>query len=259
MPVIGLGVYRNYTTRDSVFEALRAGYRLVDTAQAYKNEAHVGQGLRNEGISRSDVFITTKIISKFHGYPSTMQAVDESLERFQFQYIDLYLIHDPYAGTKRRLATYKALQDAKAAGKIRSVGVSNYGIQHLEEIRNAGYEMPAVNQIELHPHCQQRPLVAYCREHEIVVQAYSPLLQGKMDDPVFSEIAEKHGRDPAQILIRWSLQKGFVPLPKSARPERIRSNLDVFDFELDDRDMLKLDSLNRGKEGAVTWNPVDAG
>ncbi|KXN91005.1 hypothetical protein AN958_03072 [Leucoagaricus sp. SymC.cos] len=282
MPVIGFGVYQNYTTRDSVFEALRVGYRHVDSAQAYKNEAHVGQGLRAAGIRRDEVFVTTKIISKFHGYESTSKGIDESLARFQFDYINLFLIHDPFSGTERRLATYKALQEAKQAGKIRSVGVSNYGIHHLEEIKHAGYELPEVNQIEvrlandlvyrgglvthaasnskLHPFCQQRPIVAYCKENEIVVQAYSPLVRGKMDHPTFLEIANKHNKDPAQILIRWSLQKGlirFVPLPKSAKPERIDSNLNVFDFELSEQDMAKLDSLDRGKEGAITWNPVD--
>ncbi|KAF9452726.1 Aldo/keto reductase [Macrolepiota fuliginosa MF-IS2] len=257
MPIIGLGVYQNYTTRDSVFEALRTGYRQVDSAQAYKNEAHVGQGFRDSGLSRGDVFITTKIISKFHGYESTLKGVDESLARFQFDYIDLFLIHDPFAGAERRLATYKALQEARESGKIRSVGVSNYGIKHLEEIKDAGYEMPVVNQIELHPFCQQRPIVVYCRENGIVVQAYSPLVRGKTD-PVFLELANRYHRDPAQILIRWSLQKGFVPLPKSNKHERIHSNLNVFDFNLCDDDMQKLDSLDRGKEGAITWNPVDA-
>ncbi|KAL9711558.1 hypothetical protein Ac2012v2_004629 [Leucoagaricus gongylophorus] len=258
MPVVGLGVYQNYTTKSSVLEALRVGYRHVDTAQAYKSEAHVGQGLREAGVNRNEVFITTKIISKFHGYENTLKKIDESLARFEFDYIDLFLIHDPFAGTERRLATYKALQEGKQGGKIHSVGVSNYGITHLEEIRRAGYDLPAVNQIELHPFCQQRSIVAYCKENGIVVQAHSPLVKGKMDHPVFLEIATKYNKDPAQILIRWSLQKGFVPLPKSANPERINSNLNVFDFDLGDEDMVKLDSLDRGKEGAVTWNPISA-
>ncbi|KAI0633292.1 Aldo/keto reductase [Trametes polyzona] len=258
MPCLGFGVYQNYTTHDSVLEAFQAGYRHIDSAQAYRNEAHVGTAFRASGLRREDVFITTKCISKTHGYESTLRAVDISLERFGMDYIDLYLIHDPFKGKALRLETYRALLEAQKAGKIHTVGVSNFGVRHLEEIRSAGLPLPAVNQIELHPFCQQTPIVTYCREHGIVVQAYSPLVRGKMDHPVFRELAAKHGRDPAQILLRWSLQKGFVPLPKSATPARIRSNADIYDFELDAGDIALLDALDRGKDGAVTWNPVDA-
>ncbi|KAG6873413.1 hypothetical protein C0995_015838 [Termitomyces sp. Mi166 len=258
MPLLGFGVYQNYTTRDSVLEAFKAGYRHVDSAQVYRNEADVGEAVRDCGLPREDLFITTKCVSKTHGYESTLKGVDASLAKFKFDYIDLFLIHDPYSGTERRLATYKALQEAKAAGKIRTVGVSNYGIKHLEEIRDAGFPMPSVNQIELHPFCQQRPIVSYCREHGIVVQAYCPIIRGKMDHPTITEIANKYNRDPAQILIRWSLQKGFVPLPKSATPSRIHSNTKVYNFELKEEDVAALDALDRGKDGAVSWNPVDA-
>ncbi|KAG6812022.1 hypothetical protein H0H92_004684 [Tricholoma furcatifolium] len=205
--------------------------RHVDSAQVYRNEAHVGEAT--------------------HGYESTLKGVDTSLSKFNLDYIDLFLIHDPFSGTERRLATYQALQEAKTAGKIKTVGVSNYGIKHLEEIRNAGFPMPSVNQIE-------RPIVSYCRDNNIVVQAYCPIIRGKMDHPVITELATKYDRDPAQILIRWSLQKGFVPLPKSATPARIHSNAQVYDFELADEDVAALDALDRGKDGAVSWNPVDA-
>ncbi|OJA10533.1 hypothetical protein AZE42_01711 [Rhizopogon vesiculosus] len=253
MPLLGFGVYQNYTTRSSVLEALQAGYRHVDSAQAYRNESAVGEAVRDSGVNRSECFITTKCVSKNHGYDSTLKGVDESLTKFGFEYIDLFLIHDPYSGTERRLATYKALQDARRAGKIRSVGVSNYGIKHLQEIANAGYDAPA-----LHPLCQQRPIVDYCREHLIVVQAYCPIIRGNMDHPIIQMIAQNHGRDAAQVLLRWSLQKGFVPLPKSATPERIRSNTQLYDFELDSEEMAQLDGLDQGKEGAMSWNPVDA-
>lgn len=258
MPLLGFGVYQNFTTRASVLEALRAGFRHVDSAQAYRNEAAVGEAVRDSGIDRGELFITTKCISKNHGYDSTLKGVDESLAKFGFEYIDLFLIHDPYSGSERRLATYRALQDARDAGKIRSIGVSNYGIKHLEEIADAKYDMPAVNQIELHPFCQQRPIVDYCREHSIVVQAYCPIMRGKMDHPIIQTIAQNHGRDAAQVLLRWSLQKGFVPLPKSATPERIRSNAQLYDFELEPEEMEQLDGLDRGKEGSISWNPVDA-
>ncbi|CAL1708089.1 unnamed protein product [Somion occarium] len=259
MPLLGFGVYQNYTTRESVLEAFKAGYRHVDSAQVYRNEAHVGEAVRESGLPREELFITTKCVSKTHGYESTLKGVDESLTKFGFNYIDLFLIHDPYSGKDLRLATYKALLEARQARKIRTVGVSNYGIHHLEEIKEAGFETPAVNQIELHPFCQQKPIVEYCKQHGIVVQAYSPLVRAKrMDHPTIASIAQKHNRDPAQILIHWSLQKGFVPLPKSANPQRIWSNAQVYDFALDESDMQQLDALDQGKEGAVTWNPVDA-
>jgi diketogulonate reductase-like aldo/keto reductase len=258
MPLLGFGVYQNRTAKPSVLEAFRAGYRHVDSAQVYRNEDHVGAAVRESGLDRSDVFITTKCTSNTHGYEPTLKGVDESLKKFGFDYVDLFLIHDPYSGTERRLATYKALQDARAAGKIKTVGVSNYGVKHLEEIKNAGFEMPAVNQIELHPFCQQRPIVAYCREHSIVVQAYCPIVRGKLDDQAITELVEKYSRDPAQILLRWSLQSGYVPLPKSATPSRIHSNTELYDFSLGEADMLKLDNLDKGKAGAISWNPVDA-
>ncbi|KIM53650.1 hypothetical protein SCLCIDRAFT_1222622 [Scleroderma citrinum Foug A] len=227
-------------------------------AQVYKNENAVGEAVKDGGIPREELFITTKCNSKSHGYDSTLKGVDESLEKFGFEYIDLFLIHDAFSGTERRLATYKALLDAQAAGKIRSVGVSNYAVKHLDEIKNAGLPMPAVNQIELHPFCQQLPIVDYCRAHSIVVQAYCPIIRGRMDHSVIQAVANKYGRDPAQILIRWSLQRGFVPLPKSATPSRIRSNANVYGFELGPEDMKQLNSLDLGKEGAISWNPVDA-
>ncbi|KAI1796372.1 Aldo/keto reductase [Ganoderma leucocontextum] len=254
---LGFGVYQNYTTNSSVLEAFHAGYRHVDSAQVYRNEAEVGSAFRASGLRREEVFLTTKCISKTHGYEKTAQAVDVSLERFGVEYIDLFLIHDPHKGRDLRIETYRALLDAQRAGKVRTVGVSNFGIKHLEEIRNASLQTPAVNQIELHPFCQQRPIVAYCREYGIVVQAYTPLIRGQLDHPVFVRLAEKHNRDPAQILLRWSLQKGYVPLPKSATPARIHSNTSVFDFSLDGEDMELLDGLDKGKSGAVTWNPVD--
>ncbi|KAF8509742.1 Aldo/keto reductase [Gautieria morchelliformis] len=258
MPLVGLGVYQNYTAKESCLEAFEVGYRHIDTAQAYSNETHVGAAVRDSALKREDIFVTTKCTSRTHGYESTLKGVDASLQRLGFTYIDLFLIHDPFSGTERRLATYRALQEAKRDGKIRDVGVSNYNLHHLEEIRAAGLDLPAVNQIELHPFCQQVPIVEYCRSHSIIVQAYSPLVRGQMDHPVLHAVAERHNRDVAQILVRWSLQKGFVPLPKSSRPARIASNVDVFNFELSAGDMEELDKLDRGKDGSVTWNPVDA-
>ncbi|KIK51969.1 hypothetical protein GYMLUDRAFT_78050 [Collybiopsis luxurians FD-317 M1] len=258
MPVLGFGVYKNYDARSSCLEAFNAGYRHVDSAQMYQNEAAVGQAVRESGIDRSQLFITTKCGSRHHGYESTLKGVDESLAKFQLDYVDLFLIHDPLSGSEKRLATYKALLECKAAGKIRTVGVSNYNVHHLEEIKSSGYELPAVNQLEIHPFCQQKPIVDYCVKNSILVQAYCPIVRGKLDHEVFTSIAAKHKRDPAQILIRWSLQKGYVPLPKSATPSRIHSNAQVFDFELDAEDISRIDGLDQGENGAISWNPVNA-
>ncbi|KDQ15925.1 hypothetical protein BOTBODRAFT_108051 [Botryobasidium botryosum FD-172 SS1] len=259
MPVLGLGVWKNRECTPACLEALRVGYRHIDTAQIYRNEEACGQAIRESGLSREDIFITSKCVSKTHGYEKTLRGIDKSLRKFGLDYIDLFLVHDPISGKEKRLATYRALLDAREAGKIRTVGVSNYNIRHIEEIKEAGLEIPAVNQIELHPLCQQRPIVEYCTQNSVLVQAYTPLLEGKFQQliPSLHTIADKYNKDSAQVLIRWSIQKGFVPLPKSANPARIASNADVFDFELSEEDMAALDALDKGKEGAVTWNPVD--
>ncbi|KAA1476611.1 Aldo/keto reductase [Dentipellis sp. KUC8613] len=258
MPTVGLGVALNSDAKDTVPIALAAGYRLIDCAQRYGNEAEVGEGVRASGVPRSDVFVTSKIMSTNAGYESTMTGVEASLKAFGFDYLDLFLIHDPKCGSELRLATYRALIELRDKGKLKSIGVSNYGVHHLEEIQKAGLELPAVNQVETHPFCQQRPIVAWCREHGIAVQAFCPLVRGRMDDPVIVSIAKKHNRDPAQILVRWSLQHGLVPLPKSSHAARIKSNINVYDFELDKEDMDALDSLDQGAQGAVSWNPVDS-
>ncbi|KAJ1303740.1 hypothetical protein OPQ81_008164 [Rhizoctonia solani] len=223
MPVIGLGVYQNYDAKASCLLAFKHGYRHVDSAQMYRNENAVGLAVKESGLEREELFITTKCASRSHGYDKTLAGVDESLSKFGFDYIDLFLIHDPLD-----------------KGKIKSVGVSNYGVKHLEEIEQAGLEAPTVNQIELHPWCQQKDIVDYCKKHDI------------------RKLSKKHDRSGAQILIRWSLQKGYVPLPKSTREERIAENADVFGFELSGEDMDALDALDQGSNGAISWNPVNA-
>jgi len=257
MPVIGLGVYQNPSCKPACLVALQSGYRHIDSARAYKNEAQVGEAVRDSGVPRQDIFITSKIHKIAGGYQSCLNAIDESLKIFGFDYLDLYLIHSPYGGKVARIEAWEALLAARKAGKVRSVGVSNYNVKHLEEICEAGLEPPSVNQIELHPLCQQKAIVDYCRSHGIVVQAYTPLVRGEFGNPVLQELSKKYNKDPAQILIRWSLQHNFVPLPKSQNPDRIRSNFEVFNFELNEDDIEKLDKLDRGKDGAITWNPVD--
>ncbi|KAF8590190.1 Aldo/keto reductase [Ramaria rubella] len=254
MPLLGLGVYQNPDCAPSCLTALKHGYRHIDTAQMYKNEEGVGKALKESGLERSDVYITTKVGD---GGDQTAQSIQQSLEKLDSDYIDLYLIHSGYGGKEHRLKTWNTIVDFKARGKLRDIGVSNYGVKHLEEIREAGLETPAVNQIELHPFCQQKPIVEYCKEHGITVQAYCPLIRGAFDNPVLQEVSAKVQRNPAQVLIRWSLQRGFTVLAKSSQSDRIISNASVYDFELSEEDMGKLNALDRGKAGAIAWNPID--
>ncbi|KAH9840558.1 NADP-dependent oxidoreductase domain-containing protein [Rhodofomes roseus] len=260
MPLLGLGVYLNNECFPACVAALKHGYRHIDSARLYHNEAEVGRAVRESGVPRSEVFVTSKIGSGSgeHGYESTLKAVDSSLQRFGFDYLDLYLIHDPLSGKQKRLETWRALLEAKKAGKLRTVGVSNYGVKHLEEIREAGLEAPAVNQIELQPFCQQKEIVEYCSKNNIFIQAYCPLVRGQFGNPVLREVAQKYNKDVAQVLVRWSLQRGFSPLPKSSQPARVVSNADLYDFEISAEDLAKIDALDQGKKGAISWNPVDA-
>ncbi|KAH7885518.1 NADP-dependent oxidoreductase domain-containing protein [Phlebopus sp. FC_14] len=256
MPTVGLGVALNAECAEACKVALKNGYRMIDSARFYGNEEQVGVGVRASGVDRANIFITSKVFKAEFGIQKTKAAVEDSIKNLGFGYYDLYLIHSPHGGKELRLATYKALLDAKAAGLTRSVGVSNYFPKHIEEIREAGLEMPVVNQVELHPFCQQKEIVEYCAKHNIVVQAYTPLVRGAVDNDVIQELSKKYNKDPGQILVRWSLQKGFVPLPKSSQPQRIISNGQVYDFDIEADDMAKLDGLDRGGNGAITWNPV---
>ncbi|KAG2155239.1 NADP-dependent oxidoreductase domain-containing protein [Suillus bovinus] len=257
MPILGLGVAMNEECAEACMVALQNGYRMIDGARYYENEVELGVGVAKSGVKRKDVFITSKVFHADYTYDGTMAALKDSIANLGSSYYDLYLTHSAVGGKDARLAAYRALSDGKASGMIKSVGVSNYSAKHIEEIREAGLEMPVVNQIELHPFCQQKPIVEYCRKNNVVVQAYSPLVRGGFDNAVIQELSRKYSKDPAQILVRWSLQRGFVPLPKSSQPERIISNGQVFGWEIEPTDMAKLDALDRGKEGAITWNPVD--
>ncbi|KAF8148699.1 Aldo/keto reductase [Crassisporium funariophilum] len=258
MPLLGLGVYMNEDCYTACKVALQHGYRAIDTAEYYGNEEGVGRAVRESGVNREEVFVITKVYSGNHGYQQTSAEVDKSLQKLGLSYIDLYLIHDPMSGKQKRLEAYKALLDAKEAGKVRSVGVSNYDVKHLKEIWEAGYEMPSVNQLEVQPFCQQKDIVAYNNAHGVVTQAYCPLIRARFDNPVLQEIAKETNKDVAKILIRWSIQRNFAPIPKSSKPERIISNANVYDFELSPKDMAKIDALDQGTAGAISWNPIDA-
>ncbi|KAF8295799.1 hypothetical protein DL93DRAFT_2091574 [Clavulina sp. PMI_390] len=263
IPQLGFGVFQidNDGCTDACLAAFQAGYRHIDSAVYYQNEAGVGKALRQSGLKREEVFITSKILSMMvQGYDSTLKAVDRSLQQAGLDYYDLYLIHDPLSGKERRINMWKGLVQKQKEGKIRTIGVSNFGVRHLKEIKAAGLPLPAVNQVELHPYCQQRDIVKFCEDNGIVVEAYSPLIRGKVDptDAISRIAASKKNVDAFQILVRWSLQKGYVPLPKSQRPAKIRHNANVYDFELPAEEMAAIDALDRGAQGAVMWNPTSA-
>ncbi|KAI8446788.1 NADP-dependent oxidoreductase domain-containing protein [Phakopsora pachyrhizi] len=258
MPVLGFGVYESKDAAKSVKLALEAGYRHIDSARFYKNEADVEKAVQESGLDRSSLFLTTKVLGKEHGYEKCQAAILDSIKPPKPNYWDLILLHDPTSGPNNRIEAYRALAEGLKRGHSKSIGVSNFGVTHLVELEEAKVgPIPAINQVELHPWCQQKSIVEYCRSKGIVVQAYCPLVRGQfMDHPTLVEIAKRHKKSVAQVLIRWSLQHGFVPLPKSDSPNRIKENVEVFDFELDSQSMEQLDGLDKGDSGAISWNPT---
>jgi len=256
IPQVGLGVWQSPSgnaTRKAVLSAFEFGYRHVDTARAYDNEADVGAAVRSSGIPREQIFITTKLWDDDQGYDQALRAFDASLKRLGLDYVDLYLLHWPVAG--KRLDSWRALERLFDEKRARSIGVSNFLVPHLEELLAKAKRVPAVNQIELTPFLQRRETRALCRKHGIVVEAYSPLTHGqRLDHPVVLDITRRVGRSVAQVLLRWGVQHELVVLPKSTRPERIAENGSLFDFVLGEREMRQLDAL---EEGLVTgWDPA---
>lgn len=255
IPRLGFGVYQvraGDPARLAIGAALEAGYRHIDTARIYGNEADVGAAVRASGLPRDAVFVTSKVWNDAHGYEKALDAGRKSADRIGLGPIDLYLIHWP--GSQERVDTWKALVRLRETGVVRSIGVSNYEERHLDEAIAATGVVPAVNQYERHPYLQRRALTARCRELGIVVENYSPLVRGeRMADPDLVAVAREAGRSPAQVLVRWALQKGDVVLPRSSRPERVRENAAVFDWELTTGQMARLDALEEGLR--VSWDP----
>lgn len=245
-------------TKASVTAALESGYRHFDSAQYYENEAEVGSAINAFDVPRGEVFVTTKILNPVNGsVDETYESCRASVEKSGLKYLDLFLIHTPSSGPEGREIMWTALERCLKDGLVRSIGVSNFGVRHLKQIIAMGGTVPSVNQIELHPYLQQPEITAFCQEQGIVVEAYCPLTRGeRFKDPVLVKIAESSGKSPAQVLIRWSLQRGFVPLPKSDTASRIKQNSEVFDFEISETDMKKIDALNEDK--SIFHNPVDA-
>ncbi|WP_159886314.1 aldo/keto reductase [Paenibacillus puerhi] len=248
MPWLGLGVWK---TKDgdevihAVTEALKAGYRSIDTAAIYGNEAGVGEAIRQSGIPRDEIFLTTKVWNGDQGFEQTLLAFEESRKKLLVDTIDLYLIHWPVKDKYKE--TWKALIKLQKEGYVRAIGVSNFHAHHLQDIIEDSGVVPTVDQVELHPLLQQRELREYCRSHQIQLEAWSPLMQGNLDLPLLTELAAKYGKSPAQIILRWDLQQGVVVIPKSVTASRIQENADIFDFSLSDEDLARLDQLNANK------------
>lgn len=258
IPLIGFGTWqmRGGQARRAVEAALQTGYRLIDTARIYMNERNVGAAIRASGIRRDDIFVTTKLWNSSHGRRRARAAFHKSLRRLGLDYVDLYLVHWPVSG--KREETWRVLEEVHRSGQARAIGVSNYTVRHLKELLANTGTVPAVNQVEFHPflYREQIELLDFCKRHKIIVEAYSPLAHGhRMDDPVLERIAGSHHKSVPQIMLRWALQHGTVPIPKSTHPERIRENFEIFDFELSDKEMSSVNGLSDGLR--TCWNPKD--
>jgi 2,5-diketo-D-gluconate reductase A len=250
IPQLGFGVFQvpPEDTQRAVEEALAIGYRHIDTAAAYRNEAGVGAAVAASGLPREEVFVTTKLWNSEQGYDSALAGFQKSLGRLDMQYVDLYLIHWPMPGAGLYLDTWRAFEKIHSEGGARSIGVSNFRIEELETLEREAEEMPTVNQIELHPRLQQHELRAWHAEHGIATEAYSPLAQGALlEEETIATIAAHHNRTPAQTILRWHLQLGNIVIPKSVTPERIRENFEITDFELSEDDMAAIARLDAGE------------
>ncbi len=250
IPQLGLGVFQvpPADTSRVVTDALEVGYRHIDTAAAYRNEAAVGRAVRASGLARGEVFVTTKCFNDDHGYEQAKRAFSASLERLDLEFVDLYLIHWPVPSTDLYVDTWKAFIELQTEGLARAIGVSNFQRAHLERLIEETGVTPTINQIELHPYFQQEALRRVHRELGIVTESWSPLAQGQvLDDPTIVEIAHAHSKSPAQVIIRWQLQSGIVVIPKSVTPERIAQNFAVFDFELNTPEMEAIAALDEGR------------
>src|SRR3954453_22105559 len=260
IPQLGFGVFQisPAETAQAVTHALEAGYRHIDTAEMYGNERGVGEAIRAFGLDRGDVYVTSKLNNGFHRPDDARRAFDGTLEELGYDYLDLFLIHWPlptlYDGDF--VTTWQTLEEFRRDGRALSIGVSNFQVDHLERLRAASDVVPAVNQIELHPYFHNAPVHDYGEAHGIVTQAWSPIAQGAvLDDPAITAVADKHGRSPAQVVLRWHVERGNIVFPKSTTPARVRENFELFDFALEPDDIAAIDALDRGEAGRRGANP----
>lgn len=260
IPQLGFGVFqiKPDETAAAVKTALDIGYRHIDTAEMYGNEKEVAQGIRDAGLDRGDVFVTSKLNNGFHKPDDARRAFDETLKNLDSDYVDLFLIHWPlptlYDGDF--VSTWKVFEEFARDGRARSIGVSNFQVAHLDRLANETDTVPSVNQIEVHPYFGNDEVRAYGREHGIATEAWAPIAQGRvLDDPVINRVAEARGKTAAQVVLRWHIQRGDIVFPKSVTPERVKANFELFDFELDDSDMDAISALNKGESGRNGPNP----
>ena len=250
IPQLGFGVFkvRPEDTRETTLAALNVGYRHIDTAQMYGNEVGVGEAVRESGLDRSEVFVTSKLNNPYHAPDDALAAFDQSLVDLDIGYLDLFLIHWPMPAVGDFVATWRAMEQMLATGSVRAIGVSNFHEPHLQRVIDEATIVPAVNQIEVHPYLVQDPLRDFCRQQGIAVEAWSPIARGRvLTDPTIVAIADKTGRTPAQVVLRWHVQRGDIVFPKSSRPERMAENFEIFDFDLTDEDMAAITGLDRGE------------
>jgi 2,5-diketo-D-gluconate reductase A len=259
IPQLGLGVWQvpPGETARVVKTAIEAGYRHIDTAEGYDNEEGVGKGIRDAGVDRRDLFITSKLRNGSHTRDKALKAFDDTMKKLGLETLDMFLIHWPVPGQDRYVEAWKTLAELREEGRIRSIGVSNFNSDHVDRLISETGVIPAVNQIELHPYYQQRDKRDYLAHQDIAIESYSPLGSGEvLDDKTIAAIAKRHDKSPAQIMIRWHIEQGLIVIPKSTHAQRIRENIDVFGFELDDEDRAKIAALDDPKSGKIGSDPA---
>ena len=258
IPSIGFGTYKSGDDEETakiIKNALNLGYKMIDTASFYNNEVGIGNGIKESDIDRKDIFIVTKLWNDDHGYVNTIEAFNKSLNNLQVDYIDLYLIHWP---NKLNAETWRAFEHLYETGKVKAIGVCNFKVEHLEELKKTAKIMPMVNQVEIHPFSTKNNIINYCKDNNIKVVAWSPISRGRvLSNELMIDLSQKYKKSIVQIVLRWHMQKGVIPIPKSSNENRIKENIDIFDFEISSEDMKAIDSLDEGYDMSVTTPPLN--